>query len=74
MSFFKKVSDWFSGNTQTAVQPLNTVAPDIATDSGATKMLGTEKEPAGYTMAGGRRVKTRRHRKSKKTHKRRRHH
>ncbi len=72
MSFFEKVKNWFSGNTAPTTPSID--VPDIASDSGTQKILGTAPEPEGQTMAGGRRHRTRRHRKAKKTHKRRKHH
>lgn len=71
MDFLEKAKNWVSGLTQTATQPIADTVPDIATDSGSQQTLGTAPEAPGTTMAGGRRVKTRRHRKGKKTHKRR---
>ena len=68
MGLFDDVKNWFSGNTP--VQPLNTVAPEITTTEGATKTFGTAPEPNGYNVSGGRRHRTRRHKKSKKTSKR----
>lgn len=54
---------------QTAVQPLNTGVPSVASDSGATKLFGTAREKKGTTMSGGKRL-TRRRKHSKKTQKR----
>lgn len=70
MDFIEKAKNWLSGKTQDATQPIADAVPTAATDSGAQQALGTPSEPSGYTMGGGRRVKTRRHRKGKKTHKR----
>lgn len=75
MDFFtnlsSKISNAVSGITSDATEPIANTVPAVATDSGAQKTLGTAPEAPGTTMTGGRRVKTRRHRKSKKTHKRR---
>ena len=71
MDFLEKAKNWVSGLTQTATQPIADTVPSVATDSGSQQSLGTAPEAPGTTMAGGRRVKTRRHRKGKKTHKRR---
>lgn len=59
------------GTADTAVKPLNVAAPNLTTTGGATKTFGTAPEKGGYTMAGGRRHRTRR---NKKTHKRNRKH
>ena len=73
MDFFKnigaKLSNVISGTASDVTEPIANTAPAIATDSGSQQMLGTSREKKGFTMAGGRRVKTRRSRKSKKTHK-----
>lgn len=66
----KETYDSFVGNTNTAVQPLNVAAPNLTTTGGATKTFGTAPEKTGYTMAGGKRHRTRRVSKHKKTHKR----
>lgn len=58
------------GTTDTAVKPLNTMAPNLTTTQGGVKTFGTAPEKGGYTMAGGRRHRTRRNNKHKKTHKR----
>lgn len=58
------------GNASDSVKPLNIAAPSIATTAGSQKMLKTGKEKKGFTMAGGRRITSRRSR-NKKTHKRR---
>lgn len=75
MDFFRnigaKLSNAISGTTSVATQPLADSVPAVATDSGAQKTFGTAPEAPGTTMTGGRRVKTRRNRKGKKTHKRR---
>lgn len=75
MDFFtnlsSKISNAVSGITSDATEPIANTVPAVATDSGAQKTLGTAPEAPGTTMTGGRRVKTRRVRKGKKTHKRR---
>lgn len=71
MDFLEKAKNWVSGLTQAGTQPIADTMPTVATDSGAQQALGTQPEAPGTTMAGGKRVKTRRHRKGKKTHKRR---
>jgi len=54
---------------QSAAQPLNVGAPSVATTAGSKKLLKVAGEKKGYTMAGGKRL-TRRHKTSKKTHRR----
>jgi hypothetical protein len=75
MQFFdnilNKATSLVSGTASDATAPIANTVPSVATDSGAQKTLGTAPEAPGTTMAGGRRVKTRRSRKGKKTHKRR---
>ena len=71
MNFLEKAKNWFSGITSDATEPIANAVPSVATDSGAQETFGTAPEPPNTTMGGGRRVKTRRSRRSKKTHKRR---
>lgn len=70
----EKVSNFFSGmfgttapaaaaSTEKAIQP---ISPTVTTSAGAVKM-GMGKEKSGYTSAGGRRLKTRRAKKLRKT-------
>lgn len=42
--------------------------PALATDSGSAKMLGAPSQPAGTTMAGGRRHRKQKTRKGGKRH------
>lgn len=68
---WQKATNAVSGTMSTITQPLASTVPSVATDSGSQQTLGTAPEAPGTTMAGGRRVKTRRNHKNKKTHKRR---
>lgn len=55
-----------------AAQPVQQAAPVLTTPTGASRLLGTAPEKAGYTSTGGRRHgKTRRHRKARKSLRRR---
>jgi len=56
--FFNKAKESVVGTSQDAVAPVQKAIPVVATQGGAVK-LGMGKEPAGYTSAGGRRLKTR---------------
>lgn len=69
MGLVDNIKSFFGYPMQSAAQPLNVGAPSVATDSGATKLLGTAPEKKGITMSGGKRL-TRRRKTSKKTHKR----
>jgi hypothetical protein len=75
MNFFtdlwQKATNAVSGTMSTVTQPLSSTVPSVATDSGSQQTLGTAPEAPGTTLAGGRRHKTRRGGKSKKTHRRR---
>ena len=75
MSFFtdlwQKATNAASSTMNMFSQPVSNAVPTVATTEGAQQTLGTAPEAPGTTMAGGRRVKTRRHSKNKKTHKRR---
>lgn len=70
MDWLSKAKNWLTGTASDATQPLASSVPSVATDSGAQKMFGTAPEAPGTTLTGGRRSKTRRGRKGKKTHKR----
>jgi hypothetical protein len=76
---FESVSKAVSNVAEGAKSMAKSVLPASVTgttlsSSGAADALGAKPETPGYTMAGGRRRKTRKHRKShKKTRKHRKH-
>lgn len=67
MDWFKGLISKFQGTAQSAADAMP--LPSVAT-SDAPKALGLPPEPAGQTVTGGRRHKTRRTKTKKRLHKR----
>jgi len=65
MEAYESWKNWASGLMQSAVSPVQSGAPGLATTQGSSSWFGTQPETPGFTATGGRRLK----KKSRKTRK-----